>query len=129
MALTVREVEPDVWITASRSIEHLSCPARPGVVRGHSSIAGLELRRNQAGGTDVTYIACVDPKVASLFLSFLDWRTGGCADHHAADAARPRQGWLPHWAVNIGAGKGAMCIDFLRQYVLKGERAQWAASE
>jgi hypothetical protein len=32
-------------------------------------------------------------------------------------------------AVNVGAGKGAMCIDFLRQYVIKGERGKWNAAK
>lgn len=72
----------------------------PGNVRGRCDIAGLQLRANKAGGTDVTYVAAVDPK-----------------------------GWLPKVLVNLGAGKGAFCIDFLRSYVATGQRGRWSAAE
>ena len=64
---------------------------------------GLYVERNASdptGKTDVTYIAAVNPA-----------------------------GWLPTWAVNLGAGKGAYCIDFLRTYVLEGERGDWKADD
>lgn len=89
------------WITCSTSMVHDKCPPIKGNVRGRAEVAGLYVERNAAdpaGKTDVTYIAAVNPA-----------------------------GWLPTWAVNLGAGKGAYCIDFLRKYVLKGERGDWKA--
>eukprot|EP00729_Bicosta_minor_P000194 gene194-7245_t len=102
MALTIKEVVPGkAWITCSTSMVHDKCPPIKGNVRGRAEVAGLYVERNAAdpaGKTDVTYIAAVNPA-----------------------------GWLPTWAVNLGAGKGAYCIDFLRKYVLKGERGDWKA--
>lgn len=88
LALKVVEVEPGCWVTACRSMDHPDCPPASGAVRGHTECAGLVLKANGANGTDATYIASVDPK-----------------------------GWLPAPLVNLGAGKGAMCLEYLRQFV------------
>ena len=61
---------------------------------GEIIVAGLRVADNGRGGVDVTYVACVDPK-----------------------------GWLPKVLVNLGAGKGAMCIDYLRKYVIEGVKS------
>ncbi len=98
LAFRVKRLAPGVWVSAAKSMEHPSCPPVRGCVRGVTRFAGLLMEACPTGGIDVTYVASVDPK-----------------------------GWLPGFAVNMGAGKGAMVVDFLRQYVTTGRRADWTA--
>lgn len=100
VALTVRELEPGVWISACRSLPHPRCPEIESNVRGHAEVAGLLMEANASGGTDMTYVAVADPR-----------------------------GWLPPWLVNLGAGDGAYCIDNLRRHVLTGTRGDPVAKD
>eukprot|EP00871_Galdieria_phlegrea_P004257 jgi/Galph1/4832/GphlegSOOS_G3464.1 len=90
LALNVKRISEDgsVCIT-TRSVEDPSCPLYPNYVRGYANLAGIVLKPCEGtNGTKVTYIGNVDPK-----------------------------GYLPHWAVNIGGEKGAMCIHYLQDYL------------
>lgn len=97
MAFVQRREAPGLWVSVSRSMSHPNCPPRPGCVRGDGIIAGLVMKEasDGRGGTDITYVAQVDPK-----------------------------GWLPTFAVNLGSGKGAQCIKYLQKFVLEGRRAE-----
>ncbi|EME29036.1 hypothetical protein Gasu_36040 isoform 1 [Galdieria sulphuraria] len=90
LALAVKEISEDGTVCIStRSVEDASCPSFSGYVRGYANVAGILLKPcENSQDTLVTYIGNVDPK-----------------------------GMLPHWAVNIGGEKGAMCIHYLQCYL------------
>eukprot|EP00741_Cyanophora_paradoxa_P010947 tig00020553_g10583.t1 len=88
-----RRLPGGAWVVGSAEADLPDVPVEPGHIRSQVIIAGLVLDPvppDGAGGSEaqhtlVHYVACVDPR-----------------------------GLLPHFAVNLGAGKGAWCIDSLR---------------